>query len=454
MLGLRKKPLRALMGYHGLITMSTGEIDRLSVVQRVIERRLSVGNAAEQVGITRRQMSRLVAAFKAHGAEGLVSKRRGKPSNFAYGEAFKTRALKLVADHYSDFGPLLAAEKLLERHDINIGTETVRRWMIEAGIWTDRRTARARVYQPRYRRECFGELIQIDGSEHAWFEDRGPKACLLVFIDDATSKIVELRFCDAESTFDYMHSTKRYLARYGKPVAFYSDKHSVFRVNKKEAVSGTGLTQFGRALHDLNIDIIYANSSQAKGRVERMNLTLQDRLVKELRLEGISNIADANAFLPTYLEQLNAKFAKEPQNATDMHRPLTEVDDLEDALCWQESRTVSNSLSVQYDRVMYLLEPGELTNDLRRKRVTIFDYPDGTISIKYEGVSLPYSAFDKVGNVKQADIVSNKRLGAVLAYAKEQQEQLGLERSKKAPKRRGQNRIADDTNRKQNPAVR
>ncbi len=173
--------------------------------------------------------------------------------------------------------------------------------MLADGLWSDRRASRQRAYQPRYRRECFGELIQIDGSEHAWFEGRGPKCCLLVFIDDATSRLVELRFCDAESTFDYMHSAKRYLGRYGKPVAFYSDKHSVFRVNKKEAVGGTGLTQFRRALHDLNVEIIYAHSSPAKGRVERMNLTLQDRLVKELRLADISTIADANEFLPAYI---------------------------------------------------------------------------------------------------------------------------------------------------------
>lgn len=178
--------------------------------------------------------------------------------------------------NYLDFGPTLAAEKLQLRHAIKVSPETLRQWMIGAQIWSDRRASRQRAYQPRYRRDCFGELIQIDGSEHAWFEDRAPKCCLLVFIDDATSRLVELRFCAAESTFDYMHSTKRYLARFGKPVAFYSDRHCVFRINKKEAVGGTGMTQFGRALHDLNVDIIYANSSQAKGRVERMNLTLQD----------------------------------------------------------------------------------------------------------------------------------------------------------------------------------
>ena len=434
--------------------MSNTELDRLKVVQRVVERSLSGVDAAQQLGLTARQIGRLVKAYRADGAAGLVSKKRGKPSNRAYSAEIKERVLSIVRGSYADFGPTLIAEKLLERHQIRLSDETLRRWLTEAGIWTSRRAQRQRVYQPRYRRECFGELIQIDGSEHAWFEDRGPKACLLVFIDDATSRLVELRFCDAESTFDYMHSAKRYLGRYGKPVAFYSDKHSVFRVNKKEAVGGTGLTQFGRALHDLNVDIIYAHSSQAKGRVERMNLTLQDRLVKELRLADISTIADANEFLPAYIEVLNAKFAKEPANATDMHRALTDQDDLEEALSWQEERTVSNSLTVQYDRVLYLLEPSELTSNLRRKRVTVFDYPDGTISIKRDGIPLPYSAFDKVGNVKQADIVDNKRLGAVLAFAKERQEELGAQRSAKAPGRRGQSRIGQEGTRQNNPAVR
>jgi len=434
--------------------MSNTEIDRLQVVQRVVERSLSGVAAAQQLGLTARQIGRLVKAYRADGAAGLVSKKRGKPSNRAYSPELKERVLSIVRGSYADFGPTLIAEKLRERHDLTLSDETVRRWLTEAGLYQSRRAQRQRVYQPRYRRECFGELIQIDGSEHAWFEDRGPKACLLVFIDDATSRLVELRFCAAESTFDYMHSVKRYFTRHGKPVAFYSDKHSVFRVNKKEAVGGTGLTQFGRALHDLNVDIIYAHSSQAKGRVERMNLTLQDRLVKELRLEGISTIEDANAFLPGYMDALNAKFAKTPANVTDMHRALTERDDLEETLSWQEQRVVSNSLSVQYERVLYLLDPDKVSADLRRKRVTVFDYPDGTISIKHDGIALPCSAFDKVGNVKQADIVDNKRLGAVLAFAKQQQELIELQRSKKGPARRGQKLIRDETTRQANPALR
>ena len=358
-----------------------------------------------------------------------------------------------MRQRYHDFGPTLITEKLDEKHDIQLACETVRQWLREAGIWKDRRQRRKRVYQPRYRRDSLGELIQIDGSHHRWFEDRGPKCALLVYIDDATGRLMELRFTDTESTFDYFHSTRRYLEQHGKPVAFYSDKHTVFRVNNVGATSGNGLTQFGRALHELNIDIIYANSSQAKGRVERVNKTLQDRLVKEMRLEGIDTMQQANEYLPTFIEQFNAKFAKEPANPTDLHRSLTELDRLDEILSWQEERTISHSLTVQYDRVVYLLEPTKLAKDLQRKKVRVYDYPDGTVAIKYEGTDLPYSVFDKVRQVKQADIVSNKRLGSVLQLVKEQQKAKSIERSKSAPQRRGQKRICKETYRKINPAA-
>lgn len=433
--------------------MSAPELDRAMIIDRVIERRLSRVDAAQQLGISPRHMGRLVKAYREHGAVALISKKRGKRSNRAYPPAYKALVLEIVREHYHDFGPTLVAEKLAERHNVHLSDESLRSWMIEAGLWKTRSKKAQRAYQPRYRRECYGELIQLDGSEHYWFENRGPKCTLLVYVDDATSKIMELRFTETESTFDYFHSTRRYLERHGKPVAFYSDKHSVFRVNQKEAVSGNGLTQFGRALHELNIDIIYAHSSQAKGRVERMNLTLQDRLVKELRLAGISCIEDANAFLPGFVDTFNAKFAKAPVRDTDRHRELLETDELEEILCYQEQRTVSNSLTVQYDKVLYLLEDNEFTRTLRQKRVTVFDYPNGTVGIKYEGQLLPYSMFDKIAHVKQADIVDNKRLGAALAFVQEKQESLNMERSKRAPKRRGQKLIHQEYEKQTNPAL-
>jgi hypothetical protein len=182
-----------------------------------------------------------------------------------------------------------------------VSRETLRGWMIADGLWQDRRHRLPSPHQPRRRRDCLGELVQIDGSEHAWFEDRGPPCTLLAFVDDATSRLMELRFVISESAFDYFRTTRAYLEEHGKPVAFYSDKHGIFRVNRKEAAGGEGVTQFGRALLALNIDIICANSPQAKGRIERAFGTLQDRMVKELRLAGVSSIAAANAWLPGFI---------------------------------------------------------------------------------------------------------------------------------------------------------
>src|SRR5437899_4855194 len=334
--------------------------------------------------------------------------------------------------------PTLAAEKLGERHDVRESRETLRGWMRQAGIWLPR-AERKRIQQPRHRREQVGELMQIDGSEHRWFEDRAPPCTLLVFIDDATSRLMELRFVPSESTFAYFETLKSYLQRHGKPVAFYSDKHGVFRVNSKDAVGGDGMTQFGRALHALNIDIICANSSQAKGRVERANGTLQDRLVKELRLSGIDTIGAGNAFLPAFMEKYNARFAKAPFDDRDVHRTLVAGhDDLDDAFAWKEERTVSVNLTLQYDQVLFILEPTGIARSLARKRVTVIDYPDGRLAIRYKGVDLPYRTFDKRPQVNQAAIVENKRLGPVLAYIAEQQKQLDMSRSAKAPRRRGQ----------------
>ena len=311
--------------------MSDGELTRLEVLRDLDQRRLTVETTAQLLGLERRQVFRLLKAYRSEGATGLISRRRGRPSNRRKPEEVRDEALAIIRERYWDFGPTLAAEKLREVHGIALGRETLRLWMIDAGIWTDRKQRRKRVHQPRHRRECVGELVQIDGCEHWWFEDRGPQCTLLVFIDDATSRLMHLQFVESESTFAYFHATRAYLEAWGKPVAFYSDKHGVFRVNHPGALGGDGMTQFGRALHALNIDIICANSSQAKGRVERAHKTLQDRLVKELRLAGAATLAAGNALLPAFIADYNARFAKPPPNKKDLHRPLHARDDLEDA---------------------------------------------------------------------------------------------------------------------------
>jgi hypothetical protein len=320
-----------------------------------------------------------------------------------------------------DFGPTLAAEKLAARHGCSVSHETLRGWMIADGLWQDRRHRLPSPHQPRRRRECLGELVQIDGSEHAWFEDRAPPCTVLAFVDDATSRLMQVRFVNSESAFDYFRTTRAYLEQHGKPVAFYSDKHGIFRVNNKDAIAGEGITQFGRALSALNIDIICANSPQAKGRIERAFGTLQDRMVKELRLAGISSTAAANAWLPGFIDAHNARFSREPANAKDLHRPLSAADDLGEILAWREERTVTQNLTLHYDRMMLILEPTPLARGLVRKKVEVVNYPDGRFAVQFEGTALGFRVFDKIQTVQPGDIVDNKRLSAVLEQVKAQQ---------------------------------
>ncbi len=419
--------------------MSDVELTKFEILRDVDHERLPVHAAAGILGVSERHVWRLLKAYRVRGADGLISKKRGRPSNRRTPAEVRLSAMDIIKARYADFGPTLAAEKLHELHDLTVSRETLRAWMIAEGLWQTRRKRRGKVYQPRYRRDCVGELIQIDGSEHRWFEDRGPMCSLLVFIDDATSRLMHLHFVETESTFAYFAATKAYLEAYGKPVAFYSDKHSVFRVNKAGGAVTDGMTQFGRALSKLKIEIICANSSQAKGRVERANKTLQDRLVKELRLAGVSSITDGNAFLPGFVADYNARFGKVPANPKDLHRPMSPRDQLDDEFTWQVDRTLSQSLTLQYDKVLFIVEPSETAQAAIGKRVTVVDYPDGRIAIRYQGEDLAYRTFDKIRKVNQAAVVENKRLGSLLDMIKAYQDtQPQEQRSRKAPKRRDQ----------------
>ncbi len=417
--------------------MSDAELSKFEVLRDVDQGRLPASGAAAVLGLGERQVWRLLKAYRLRGADGLISKKRGQPSNRKTPDDVRQTAMAIIRERYTDFGPTLAAEKLLELHDLMISRETLRAWMIAEGLWLDRKKRRARVHQPRYRRDCVGELVQIDGSEHRWFEDRGPMCTLLVFIDDATSRLMHLRFVETESTFAYFAATQSYLEAHGKPVAFYSDKHSVFRVNKTGGAATDGMTQFGRALHALNIEIICANSSQAKGRVERANKTLQDRLVKELRLAGISTMEAGNAFVSGFVADHNARFAKPPADAKNLHRPMSSRETLEDALTWREERTVSQALTLQYDKVLFILDPTEEAQDAIGKRVTIIDYPNGRLVVRHKGADLPYRTFDKIRHVKQAAVTENKRLGPLLEMIRQNQ-LLQEPQTRSGPKRRDQ----------------
>jgi hypothetical protein len=287
------------------ITMSMRELDRFKVIQSVADGLVKPWRAAERLGLTSRQIRRLVVRLREHGPAGLVSGHREKPSNNRLDTTTADRAVAIIRERYADFGPTLACEKLRECHGIRLAKETVRCLMTEAGLWMPRKQRPPKIHQPRARRACLAELIQIDGSDHRWFEDRAPACTLLVYVDDATSRLMALHFTATESTFSYFEATRAYLEHFGKPVALYSDRASVFR-GTRAATTGNGVTQFGRAMYELNIDTWCANSSPAKGRVERAHLTLQDRLVKELRLRGISTVAAANAYAPAFMATYNA----------------------------------------------------------------------------------------------------------------------------------------------------
>ncbi|KVR66956.1 ISNCY family transposase [Burkholderia ubonensis] len=420
-----------------LVTLNMRELDRLKVIQAVVDMGLKPGRAAERLGVTVRQVQRLVDRYRESGAAGLASRKRGRPGNRRLDEDLARLALTIIRDRYADFGPTLACEKLWECHGIRLAKETVRRLMTDAGLWVPRRQRPPKVYQPRARRACLGELVQIDGSEHRWFEDRAPQCTLLVYVDDATSRLMHLHFTATESTFSYFEATRAYLERYGKPAALYSDKASVFR-GTSAGKTGSSVTHFGRAMYALNIDTFCANSSPAKGRVERAHLTLQDRLVKELRLRGISTVADANAYAPSFMAAYNARFAKPPRSEFNAHRPLRDDEDLDTLLTWRETRRVTKSLTVQYDRVMYLLDDSPENRKLIHRYIDVWEYPDGRIEIRAEGRVLPCRQYDRLSEIDQGAIVEHKRLSHVLQVAQVLQEQRDNRRASGSPSRTNQ----------------
>jgi len=392
-----------------LLTMSTQEITRLEAMQRIKEKRMTQMEAGRMLKLSVRQVKRLYRAYKGKGAKGLISARRGKPSNHRLGEAELQGALDLLKERYEDFGPTLAHEKLVEVHGVKISRESVRKLMIAEGMWKSKRAKQPSVHQMRERRACLGELVQIDGSDHAWFEGRGPKCTLLVYIDDATGQLLELWFVPDETFFAYCEASRHYFERYGKPVAFYSDKHGIFRVNQEQTVGlGSGLTQFGRAMQDLDIQILCANTPQAKGRVERANQTLQDRLVKELRLRGISDMAAGNAYLPEFRADFNRRFAVQPRSSHDAHRPLLKTENLDIILTHQKTGTLSKNLTIQSNKVIYQIQSDRPAYTLRNAPVTICQNAKGDVTILYQNQPLSYTLYHKPS--RQAEVVDTKTL--------------------------------------------
>jgi transposase len=399
------------------VLLSAREIDKLTVLKRVEARRLTQREAAGILGMSERHVRRLLRTFRATGAAGLASKRRGRPSNRRINEYTQEDALDLIRERYADYGPTLAQEKLSEHHAITVSRDTLRRWMVADGLWVPR-ARRQRLHQPRARRACFGELVQADGSLHDWFEGRGPKCTLLVFVDDATGALMELRFAPAETTWSYFEATRNYVERWGRPVAFYTDKHSVFRINAPEQ---DGHTQFARALSELHIDLICANSPQAKGRVERANRTLQDRLVKEMRDLGISDIDSGNEMLEEFRVAYNKRFACDPQSAHDAHRRLRYADKLDEIFSIQSERKLSKELTFQYKNQLYVLIQKKSVMGLRGQRIDIFEAADGTLTVKHGRRTLAYREPSQQPERRPGRVVSSKELDSEMAVMKAKQ---------------------------------
>lgn len=395
-----------------LLEMSAKELNRLEVMQRLSKKQMGQKEAGKILDLSTRQIKRLLRAYRATGAAGLVSKHRGRKGNNRLSEEVKKQALNLLKTKYKGFGPTLAHEKLVEREKLKLSDESVRQLMIAEDLWQPRKAKKVVVHQLRERRACFGELIQIDGSPHDWFEGRAPACVLLVFIDDATGQLVQLRFVESESFFSYCQAAEGYFKQHGKPVAFYSDKHGIFRVNVPSTGSGEALTQFGRAMQELDIQIICANSPQAKGRVERVIQTLQDRLPKEMRLRGLANLSDGNAYLPEFLQDFNERFAVTARSSLNAHRPLSAKDDLARILTWQETRTLSKNLTLQFHKTVYQIQTKRPTYALRNAQVTVCVNAQEQLTILYNGKALPYSIYKQ--QTKQAESVSTKQLNQIL----------------------------------------
>lgn len=395
-----------------LLTMSEKELNRLEVMQRLEERRLAQKGAAVMLGVSERQIRRLLSRYRSAGASGLVSQRRGKASNHQLSAAVKKKGIDLLHGKYRGFGPTLAREKLVEVEGLKISDESVRQIMIEEGLWKAHKSRKVMTHQMRDRRACFGELVQIDGSPYDWFEGRATSCTLLVLIDDASGKLLGLRFVERESFHSYVQVVKSYLERYGKPVAFYSDKHSIFRVNIPNKSKGDNLTQFGRAMKELDIEIICANTPQAKGRVERANQTLQDRLVKEMHLRSISSMEQGNVYLPEFMADFNQRFAVPARSQNDAHRPVNKQDNLEHILTWQEPRLLSKNLTLQFKKVVYQIQTKRPSYALRNAQVTVCEDAQGTVVILYHGKELAYTIFHKQEH--QSEIVETKNVNLAL----------------------------------------
>lgn len=372
------------------VIMSVKELRRVSVIRQTMEKQLTQVKASALLGLTPRHIRRLIERVAQAGDQGLAHRGRGKPSNRQIPEPVKTKALKLYEKQYGDFGPTLAAEKLAERHGMAVNAETLRGWLLAKGVTHFQRRKRPhRAW--RERRAHVGELIQLDGSHHDWLEGRGPRCVLMAYIDDASSRVCA-RFYEYEGTLPAMDSFQRYIRQYGIPLAVYADKHTTYQSpappTVDEQLAGvTPTSQFGRALGELAVELIPAHSPQAKGRVERLFKTVQDRLVKELRLAEVSTLEAANRFLESYLPIYNRRFAVPPAQAADLHRPRPTRRELDCMLCLKTIRCLRKDFTITYQGGLY-----QIHETIRAPHVLVEEHVDGTMRITHQGRSLGFHA--------------------------------------------------------------
>lgn len=395
-----------------VVQMSLKEADRYAVILQVIERTMGQSDAALWLNISVRQVKRLTRAIRGDGAQGAISKRWGVASNRRTPQLVQDRFVGLVREHYSDFGPTLACEYLASQHCYTGSAETLRGWMMQAGLWKAKRSRVRRIHSPRERRSRLGELVQIDGSPHAWFEERSGKCCLIAFIDDATGALLQACFYPVESTNAYLHSLQSYVGVHGRPLALYSDRHSIFTKHDPEDPVPT---QFERAVGELNIESILAYSPQAKGRVERAFQTLQDRLVKALRLARISSIEAANAWLPSYLAKHNARFVRLAADRANAHRSFDgDAQTLARICAHQYERVLSKTLTCQFKGRLLVLQThsDQPRYALRAQRVKVIEHLDGKLELLWGAEALPFKTFERHQHLSASRVANDKLLNA------------------------------------------
>jgi len=365
-----------------------GELKRLHVIEKVLEGIIKQGEAAEILSLSLRQIRRVVKRIRIEGDKGIVHKARGRPSNRRIPGKVRDKVIQLYRKEYADFGPTLASEKLLERDGIRVNDETLRMWLIETGDWKKTRKRR-RHRQWRERKHHCGEMVQMDGSHHDWFEGRGPGCVLMGYMDDATGRVFG-RFYEYEGTIPAMDSFKRYIRKYGLPLSVYLDKYKTYKSTAKPSLEDElndrePLSDFERALKELGVEVRHANSPQAKGRIERLFGTLQDRLVKEMRLRGIRTLEEANAFLEEYLPIYNRRFSVSPKEKGDLHRPFGRELDLDAILCKKTERTLRNDFTVAHNSKLYQVDQA-----IQASKVMVQDRMDGSLRIYYKDRALRF----------------------------------------------------------------